>query len=193
MITILDPLLDRITSYRLVLYVLLWMVGIATILSFFDLLPFSPTRAAHLYRVLGAHLLGGKYAPRAHLERADEYRIGLHYRPDPGSHHRPRTHARRSPVSRLGGDPGDGLEIHSRAQQQAHLQSRRHRRGDHLVRLARICQLVGREREHAARRAARRRIRRTQAAPGKHGGLFSRRRAGHGNRRERHTGGEHPA
>jgi ferredoxin-NADP reductase/Na+-translocating ferredoxin:NAD+ oxidoreductase RnfD subunit len=42
MITLLDSFLDRITMYRLALYVLLWMLGIATILSYFDLLPFAP-------------------------------------------------------------------------------------------------------------------------------------------------------
>lgn len=42
MITILDSLLDRVTTYRLALYVLLWMLGIATLLSFFNLLPFAP-------------------------------------------------------------------------------------------------------------------------------------------------------
>ncbi|HEV8190861.1 MAG TPA: FAD-binding oxidoreductase [Ktedonobacterales bacterium] len=42
MITLLDSFLDRITMYRLVLYALLWMLGIATILSFLGLLPFTP-------------------------------------------------------------------------------------------------------------------------------------------------------
>lgn len=42
MITRIDTLLDRITMYRLVLYVLLGLIALAVILSFFSLLPFSP-------------------------------------------------------------------------------------------------------------------------------------------------------
>lgn len=37
-----DTLLDRITMYRLVLYILLALLGIAALLAFFDLLHFSP-------------------------------------------------------------------------------------------------------------------------------------------------------
>ena len=37
-----DSLLDRITMYRLVLYVLIGLIAMATVLSFFQLLPFSP-------------------------------------------------------------------------------------------------------------------------------------------------------
>ena len=42
MITLIDNLLDRITMYRLVLYVLIGLIAIAVVLSFFTLLPFSP-------------------------------------------------------------------------------------------------------------------------------------------------------
>src|SRR6266699_935110 len=42
MITRIDDLLDRITMYRLVLYVLIWLVAIAAVLSYLTLLPFSP-------------------------------------------------------------------------------------------------------------------------------------------------------
>src|SRR5690242_11485829 len=42
MITKIDYLLDRITMYRLVLYVLLGFLGLAAILSSVKLLPFSP-------------------------------------------------------------------------------------------------------------------------------------------------------
>ena len=42
MIKKIDYLLDRITMYRLVLYLLIALVGIASILAFFKLLPFSP-------------------------------------------------------------------------------------------------------------------------------------------------------
>lgn len=42
MITTIDRLLDRITMYRLVLYVLLGYVAVAAILGFVGLLPFSP-------------------------------------------------------------------------------------------------------------------------------------------------------
>ena len=42
MITRIDTLLDRITMYRLVLYVLLGLLGIATMLAFVKLLPFAP-------------------------------------------------------------------------------------------------------------------------------------------------------
>ncbi|MFL5659641.1 MAG: oxidoreductase [Ktedonobacteraceae bacterium] len=42
MITRIDDLLDRITMYRLVLYVLIGLIAIAVVLSFFTLLPFSP-------------------------------------------------------------------------------------------------------------------------------------------------------
>ncbi|HEX6480268.1 MAG TPA: RnfABCDGE type electron transport complex subunit D [Ktedonobacteraceae bacterium] len=42
MITRIDDLLDRITMYRLVLYVLIGLIVIAEVLSFFNLLPFSP-------------------------------------------------------------------------------------------------------------------------------------------------------
>ncbi len=38
-----DYLLDRVTTYRLVLYVLIALAGMAFVLSFFGLLPFSPT------------------------------------------------------------------------------------------------------------------------------------------------------
>src|SRR5690242_3550293 len=41
MITSIDYLLDRVTMYRLVLYVLVGFVAIALVLSFFQLLPFS--------------------------------------------------------------------------------------------------------------------------------------------------------
>ncbi|GAC1639556.1 MAG: hypothetical protein NVS4B12_00010 [Ktedonobacteraceae bacterium] len=37
-----DYVLDRITMYRLVLYVLISFIGVATILAYFKLLPFSP-------------------------------------------------------------------------------------------------------------------------------------------------------
>ncbi|GCE24811.1 hypothetical protein KDA_02950 [Dictyobacter alpinus] len=42
MIAKIDSLLDNITMYRLVLYVLIALLGIATALAFFHLLPFSP-------------------------------------------------------------------------------------------------------------------------------------------------------
>lgn len=42
MITLIDDLLDRVTMYRLVLYVLIGLISIATILSYLTLLPFSP-------------------------------------------------------------------------------------------------------------------------------------------------------
>jgi ferredoxin-NADP reductase/Na+-translocating ferredoxin:NAD+ oxidoreductase RnfD subunit len=42
MITRIDDLLDRVTMYRLVLYVLIGLIAIAVVLSFFTLLPFSP-------------------------------------------------------------------------------------------------------------------------------------------------------
>jgi Na+-transporting NADH:ubiquinone oxidoreductase subunit NqrB len=42
MITFIDDFLDRITMYRLVLYVLIGLIAIAIVLSFFPLLPFSP-------------------------------------------------------------------------------------------------------------------------------------------------------
>lgn len=42
MITRIDDLLDRVTMYRLVLYVLIGFIAIATLLSFVTLLPFSP-------------------------------------------------------------------------------------------------------------------------------------------------------
>jgi ferredoxin-NADP reductase/Na+-translocating ferredoxin:NAD+ oxidoreductase RnfD subunit len=42
MIAGIDYLLDRITMYRLVLYVLIGLIAMATVLSYFQLLPFSP-------------------------------------------------------------------------------------------------------------------------------------------------------
>ena len=42
MIAKIDFVLDRITMYRLVLYVLVGLIGIATLLALFQLLPFSP-------------------------------------------------------------------------------------------------------------------------------------------------------
>lgn len=42
MTALLDYVLDRITIYRLVLYVLIGLVGVAAVLAFFSLLPFSP-------------------------------------------------------------------------------------------------------------------------------------------------------
>src|SRR6266566_4467573 len=42
MITRIDDLLDRVTMYRLVLYVLIGLVAIAAVLSYLTLLPFSP-------------------------------------------------------------------------------------------------------------------------------------------------------
>ena len=42
MMTKIDYVLDRITMYRLVLYVLIGLIGIATALSYFKFLPFSP-------------------------------------------------------------------------------------------------------------------------------------------------------
>ena len=42
MITRIDDLLDRITMYRLVLYVLIGLLALAVVLSFLNLLPFSP-------------------------------------------------------------------------------------------------------------------------------------------------------
>jgi Na+-transporting NADH:ubiquinone oxidoreductase subunit NqrB len=42
MITCIDNLLDRVTMYRLVLYVLIGLIVIALVLSYFQLLPFSP-------------------------------------------------------------------------------------------------------------------------------------------------------
>ena len=42
MISHIDYLLDRVTMYRLVLYVLIGLIAIAAVLSYFTLLPFSP-------------------------------------------------------------------------------------------------------------------------------------------------------
>jgi ferredoxin-NADP reductase len=42
MISKIDSMLDRITMYRLVLYVLIGLIGVATILAFFHLLSFTP-------------------------------------------------------------------------------------------------------------------------------------------------------
>src|SRR5438552_19217329 len=42
MITRVDDLLDRVTMYRLVLYVLIGFIAMATVLLFLILLPFSP-------------------------------------------------------------------------------------------------------------------------------------------------------
>ncbi len=42
MISRIDYLLDRVTMYRLVLYVLIGLIAIAAVLSYFTLLPFSP-------------------------------------------------------------------------------------------------------------------------------------------------------
>jgi len=42
MITRIDYFLDRVTMYRLVLYVLIGLIALATVLSYFQLLPFSP-------------------------------------------------------------------------------------------------------------------------------------------------------
>lgn len=42
MIKFIDEFLNRITMYRLMLYVLIFLVGIATILGFFKVLPFHP-------------------------------------------------------------------------------------------------------------------------------------------------------
>jgi Na+-transporting NADH:ubiquinone oxidoreductase subunit NqrB len=42
MMTGIDYVLDRITMYRLVLYVLIGLIGMAAILAYFKLLPFSP-------------------------------------------------------------------------------------------------------------------------------------------------------
>src|SRR5713226_7770113 len=42
MITRVDSLLDRITMYRLVLYVLIGLIALAVVLSYFALLPFAP-------------------------------------------------------------------------------------------------------------------------------------------------------
>src|SRR3989441_13181807 len=42
MITHIDYLLDRVTMYRLVLYVLIGLIALAAVLSYFQLLPFSP-------------------------------------------------------------------------------------------------------------------------------------------------------
>src|ERR1700680_2379486 len=42
MITLIDYFLDRITMYRLVLYVLIGLIAIAAALSYFHLLAFSP-------------------------------------------------------------------------------------------------------------------------------------------------------
>lgn len=42
MITRIDDFLDRITMYRLVLYILIGLIAMAAVLSFFRLLPFSP-------------------------------------------------------------------------------------------------------------------------------------------------------
>ena len=42
MITGIDYLLDRVTMYRLVLYVLIGFIALALILSYVQLLPFSP-------------------------------------------------------------------------------------------------------------------------------------------------------
>ena len=42
MIAKIDSLLDRITMYRLVLYVLIALIGMGAVLAYFHLLPFSP-------------------------------------------------------------------------------------------------------------------------------------------------------
>src|SRR5947209_19541903 len=42
LITSIDYLLDRVTIYRLVLYVLIGFIALAAILSYVQLLPFSP-------------------------------------------------------------------------------------------------------------------------------------------------------
>src|SRR5947209_11655650 len=47
MITRIDYLLDRVTMYRLVLYVLIGFIALAIILSYVQLLPFSPLSLLH--------------------------------------------------------------------------------------------------------------------------------------------------
>src|SRR5579863_520834 len=42
MMRYIDYVLDRITMYRLVLYVLIGLIAMATVLAYFSLLPFSP-------------------------------------------------------------------------------------------------------------------------------------------------------
>ena len=188
-----DAAIDGITMYRLTLYVLLGLLGVAVALGALGLLPFSPLSmllsAAFLLIICWAMNTLLAKIPR----RADERRVHAHHRADPGAHHRSGAVARRLPVPWLGRDPGDVLEIHSLDSQQAHLQSRRHRRGDHLVRAGRIGELVDRHRRNGAGDAGRQSAHRAQGPPGGDGGVVCRRRAGHDVRRQRGPGPLHPA
>ncbi len=108
-----DAAIDGITMYRLTLYVLLGILGVAVALGTFGLLPFSPLSML----LSAAFLLIICWAMNTLLakipQRADERRVHAHYRADPGAHHRSGAVARRLPVPWLGRDPGDVLEIHS--------------------------------------------------------------------------------
>jgi hypothetical protein len=44
MISFVDSLLDRVTTYRLMLHVLLGLLGVAAVLASLGLLPFTPLR-----------------------------------------------------------------------------------------------------------------------------------------------------
>ena len=61
MIARIDYVLDRITMYRLVLYVLIGLIAMAAVLSFFQLLPFSPLALLLSTVFLVHHLLGRKF------------------------------------------------------------------------------------------------------------------------------------
>ncbi len=55
-----DYIVDRVTMYRLVLYVLIGLIVMAAILAYFKLLSFSPFSLLAINSVPGLHLLGNE-------------------------------------------------------------------------------------------------------------------------------------
>ena len=88
MITRIDYLLDRVTMYRLVLYVLIGLIALAAVFSYFHASSFFATLAAPLNRISCHYLLGSKFVTRKHLCSTNQRGINLYYRTHPGAYHR---------------------------------------------------------------------------------------------------------
>ena len=115
MITKIDYVLDRVTMYRLVLYVLFAFIAVAAGLAYFKLLPFTPLEllasTALLLVICWAMntIFAFLFRIPTNIESASDYRA------HPGTYYRSRAIKRDCAIPGLGRHTVDGFKVYSRA------------------------------------------------------------------------------
>ena len=162
---IIDNLLNRVTMYRLVLYYLIALIGIAVVLSFAHVLAYDPYAllfsTAFILAVCSAtnFVFSRVIGVPANVESSAI--SGPHPRADHLAHQR----VRRPVVPVLGFRAVDGFEVHHQPPRQAHLQSGRLWRGVDLPHHQPVRLLVDWQPDPAAVCAGRRAAGDAQAPP----------------------------